>query len=104
MYAIIETGGKQYKVEPGDEIFIEKLELEPGDKVTFDKVFAVSGDEGITVGTPLIDSASVTGSVIKNGKGKKIRIFKFKSKKGYRRRQGHRQLYTKVKIDEIAVK
>ena len=102
MYAIIETGGKQYKVQPGDEIFIEKLNAAEGDKVTFDKVFAVCDEKkGMTIGDPTVD-AKVEATVIKNGKGKKIRIFKMKSKKGYRRRQGHRQQYTKVKIDSIA--
>jgi large subunit ribosomal protein L21 len=100
MYAIIETGGKQYKVAPGDEIFIEKLEVNEGDKITFDKVFAVGGEGDLKIGSPDL-KAKVIATVIKNGKSKKIRIFKMKPKKGYRKRKGHRQPYTKVKIDEI---
>ena len=100
MYAIIETGGKQYKVEPGDEIFVEKLGLNEGDTLTFDKVFAVGDSGDLRIGNPLL-KAEVSATVIKNGKGKKIRIFKMKPKKGYRRRKGHRQPYTKVKIDDI---
>ena len=101
MYAIIETGGKQYKVSPGDVVFVEKLEANEGDAVTFDKVVAVGGEEGFTMGEPLVSGAGVTGTVLKNGKGKKIRIFKYSPKKGYRNRQGHRQPYTKVQIDAI---
>jgi len=101
MYAIIETGGKQYKVQPGDMIYIEKLEANAGDAVTFDKVIAVSTEEGFKAGSPLLDGAGVAGTVMKNGKSPKIRIFKYNSKKGYRRRQGHRQPYTKVQIDAI---
>ena len=100
MHAIIETGGKQYKVTEGDVVFIEKLDLEEGDSVTFDKVLAILGDEA-TFGTPLIAGAKVDASIVKNGRGKKIRIFKMKPKKGYRRRQGHRQPYTKVQIGKI---
>ncbi len=101
MYAIIETGGKQYKVAPGDVVFIEKLEVNAGDTVNFDKVMAVSTEEGFKVGDPVVSGANVTATVMKNGKGKKIHIFKYNSKKGYRRRQGHRQPYTKVQIDTI---
>ena len=100
MHAIIETGGKQYKVTEGDVLFIEKLDLETGDSVTFDKVLAILGDTA-TFGAPLVSGAKVEASVMKNGKGKKIRIFKMKPKKGYRRRQGHRQPYTKVQIGKI---
>jgi len=101
MYAVIETGGKQYKVQEGDVLFIEKLEADEGAEVRFDKVLAVSDNDGIKVGSPLVDGANVEATVLKNGKGKKIRIFKYKSKKGYRRRQGHRQPYTKVQIAKI---
>lgn len=101
MYAIIETGGKQYKVAPGDVIFIEKLEVSEGDSVTFDTVLAVSGEEKLNVGAPLVAGASVAGKVLKNGKNKKIMVFNYKPKKGYRRRQGHRQPYTKVQIESI---
>ena len=103
MYAIIETGGKQYKVEAGDTLFIEKLDVEADSEVTFDKVIAVGSDDGIKVGAPYVDGATVTAKAIKNGKGKKVRIFKYNPKKGYRKRQGHRQPYTKVEIAKISV-
>ena len=103
-YAIIETGGKQYRVKSGDVLFIEKLPVEAEEEVTFDKVLAVMDDEQEAVfGTPLVDGAAVTAKVIKNGKGKKIHVFKYKAKKNYRRRQGHRQPYTQVQIDAITV-
>ena len=101
MYAIIETGGKQLRVEEGQEIFVEKLDVEAGDEVVFDKVILVS-DKTAKVGTPYVKGAKVTGVVEKHGKGKKILIFKYKAKKGStRRRQGHRQPYTKVTIKSI---
>ncbi len=100
MHAIIETGGKQYKVQEGDVLFIEKLPVEEGDAIVFDKVLAILG-ESAQFGAPLLSGATVDASVMKNGKGKKIRIFKMKPKKGYRRRQGHRQPYTKVQIGQI---
>ena len=103
MHAIIETGGKQYKVTEGDTLFIEKLPVEAGEAVTFDKVLAVIDGDKITVGTPVVEGAKVDGSVVKNGKGKKIIVFKYKPKKGYRRKQGHRQPYTKVTIGKIAL-
>ena len=103
MHAIIETGGKQYKVAEGDTLFIEKLPNEAGDTVTFDKVLAVIDGDKITVGTPVVEGAKVDASVVKNGKGKKILVFKYKPKKGYRKRQGHRQPYTKVTIGKISV-
>ena len=101
MHAIIETGGKQYKVTEGDTLFIEKLPVESGETVTFDKVLAVIDGDKITVGTPVVAGAKVDATVVKNGKGKKIRIFKYTPKKGYRKRQGHRQPYTKVEIGKI---
>ena len=101
MHAIIETGGKQYKVAEGDTLFIEKLPVEAGEAVTFDKVLAVIDGENVTVGTPVVEGAKVDASVVKNGKGKKIIVFKYKPKKGYRRKQGHRQPYTKVQIGAI---
>lgn len=101
MYAIIRTGGKQYKVTEGDTLFIEKLNVEAGDTVTFDEVLAVLREDGATFGAPTVAGASVTAKVEKNGKGKKIRIFKYNPKKGYRKRQGHRQPYTKVKIEAV---
>jgi large subunit ribosomal protein L21 len=100
MTAIIETGGKQYKVAEGDVLFIEKLGVEAGDEVKFDKVLAILGDEP-KFGAPVVEGASVDASVVKNGKGKKIVVFKYKPKKGYRLRQGHRQPYTKVEIKKI---
>ena len=104
MQAIIVTGGKQYKVAEGDTLFIEKLPVEAGDNVTFDKVLAVIADDGTaTFGTPVVDGAKVDASVVKNGKGKKIIVFKYKPKKNYRRKQGHRQPYTKVTIGKISV-
>jgi large subunit ribosomal protein L21 len=103
MHAIIETGGKQYKVQAGDVIFIEKLDAQAGDAVTFDRVLAVVDDDKSSFGAPLIDGAKVDAKVIKNGKGQKIMIFKYKAKKNYRRRQGHRQPYTKVQIEKITV-
>ena len=100
MTAIIETGGKQYKVAEGDVLFIEKLGVEAGDEVKFDKVLAILGDEP-KFGAPVVEGASVDASVVKNGKGKKIVVFKYKPKKGYRLRPGHRQPYTKVEIKKI---
>ena len=97
MHAIIETGGKQYKVAEGDTLFIEKLPVEAGDNVTFDKVLAVIDGDKATFGTPVV------AEVVKNGKGKKIIVFKYKPKKNYRRKQGHRQPYTKVIIGKISV-
>ena len=101
MYAIIETGGKQYKVAEGDTLFIEKLPVEAGENVTFDKVLALLDGDKATFGAPVVEGAKVNASVVKNGKGKKIMIFKYNPKKGYRRRQGHRQPYTKVTIGAI---
>lgn len=103
LHAIIETGGKQYRVGEGDIVFIEKLDVEAGAEVTFDKVLAVVGDGTTTIGTPVVEGAKVTAKVVKNGKGKKIHIFKYKPKKGYRKRQGHRQPYTQVQIETIVV-
>ena len=100
MYAIIETGGKQYKVEQGDVVFVEKLGVEEGETVTFDKVLVVGGDD-VKVGTPYVDGASVEASVVKNGKDKKIIVYKYKSKKGYHKKQGHRQPYTRVLVTSI---
>ena len=103
MYAIIETGGKQYRVEQGDEIFIEKLEAEEEAKITFDKVVAVKKTRALSVGKPYVKGATVEATVLKTGKGKKITVFTYKPKKGQQRKLGHRQPYTKVKIDSITV-
>ena len=101
MYAIIKTGGKQYKVQQGDTIFVEKLLAEDGATVTFSEVLAVGNEDGLKVGAPFVNGATVEASVSKSGKGKKIIIFKYKPKKGYRRKQGHRQPYTKIEITKI---
>ncbi len=102
MYAIIETGGKQYRVENGSEIFVEKLNVAENETVTFDKVVAYSDAEGnFKAGTPYVEGVKVTGVVLKNGKGKKITVFTYKPKKGSARKLGHRQPYTKVQINEI---
>ena len=101
MQAIIVTGGKQYMVSEGDVLFIEKLEAEAGQTITFDQVLAVMDGDNATFGAPTVEGASVDATVVKNGKGKKIRIFKYNAKKGYRKRQGHRQPYTKVEIAKI---
>ncbi len=101
MYAVIETGGKQYKVSEGDVIFVEKLGAEEGADVTIDKVLIVGNDDKITVGTPSVEGASVEAKVLKNGKAKKIYVFKMKRKKNYRRKIGHRQPYTKLEITKI---
>ena len=96
-HAIIVTGGKQYRVAEGDVVFVEKLEATAGDSVKFDQVLAVID----VFGKPVIEGASVSANVVKNGKGSKIRVYKMKPKKGYRRTQGHRQPYTKVQIEAI---
>ncbi len=104
MYAIMETGGKQYRVQVGDEVFVEKLSANENDSVVFDKVIAVSPDKGaMKVGKPYVANASVAATVVKNGKAKKITVFTYKPKKGSARKMGHRQPYTKVKIDAITV-
>ena len=102
MKAVIVTGGKQYTVAEGDVIYVEKLGVEAENTVTFDQVLAVVDGENSKFGKPMIAGATVEGKVVKNGKGKKIRIFKYTPKKGYRKRQGHRQPYTKVEIGKIS--
>ncbi len=103
MYAVIETGGKQYRVQEGDVITVEKLNVEAGQTVTFDKVLVLGEGKDVKVGTPYLDAA-VTGTVVENGKGQKVIIFKYKAKKDYRKKQGHRQPYTLVEITSIAGK
>ena len=95
------TGGKQYRVAEGDVIFVEKLDVEAGETVKFDRVLAVIDEDKAVFGTPVVENAVVSGNVVKNGKSKKIRVYKMKPKKGYRRTQGHRQPYTKVEITKI---
>ena len=102
MYAIIETGGKQYKVQNGDQIRVEKLNVEDGAAVVFDKVLAAGEGADIKVGTPYLDGLTVEGKVVESGKGKKVVIFKYKAKKDYRKKQGHRQPYTLVEITAVA--
>ena len=101
MYAVIETGGKQVRVQEGDVVFIEKLNVEADETVSFDKVVAVGAESGIKVGTPYVEGATVSAKVLKNGKGKKIAVFTYKPKKGKRRAMGHRQPYTQVQIESI---
>ena len=101
MYAIIESCGKQYKVSEGDIVFFEKLDAEEGKKVSFDKVILVSEDGKVQVGNPYVKGVKVEGKVVSHGKAKKIIVFKMKAKKNYRRKQGHRQPYTKVEITGI---
>ena len=103
MNAIIVTGGKQYTVAEGDVVYIEKLPVEAGETVKFDQVLAILDGEKATFGAPGVEGASGEATIVKNGKGKKVRIFKYNPKKGYRKRQGHRQPYTKVEITKISV-
>jgi len=100
MYAIIATGGKQYKIEEGDVINVEKLDVEEGATVTFDQVLVVNNN-GMQIGNPTVAGASVSATVLENGKGKKVIVYKYKRKSGYHKKNGHRQLFTKVKIEKI---
>ena len=101
MYAVIETGGKQYRVEPGDTVVVETLPGESGDAVEFDRVLLISDDESVAVGRPVIEGARVTGQIVEHGLGEKLTVYKFKRRKNYRKRNGHRQQYTAVKINEV---
>ena len=100
MYAIIQTGGKQYKVEKGDVLRVEKLDAKADDKYTFDEVLLVGG-RSVKVGNPFVEGASVDATVVAEGKAKKVTVYKYKPKKGYHKKNGHRQQYTEVKIDKI---
>ncbi len=102
MYAILETGGKQYTVKPGDVLYIEKIEAEDDTTFTFDKVLALGEDGKLTFGAPYVAGATVTGKVIKTGRGKKITVLTYRPKKDYKRKMGHRQPYTKVEITAIS--
>ncbi|MCL1845380.1 MAG: 50S ribosomal protein L21 [Defluviitaleaceae bacterium] len=104
MYAIIETGGKQYKVQTGDEITVELLGAEPGANFTFDRVLGIFDKEKATIGTPLVKGATVTAEVLSDGKAKKLIVYKYKAKKGFHKKKGHRQPFTRVKIVKIAEK
>lgn len=101
MYAVIETGGKQYRVCEGDIIFVEKLHTEEGADIVFDRVVMLGREDGVVVGSPTVEGAKVTGKVLKNGKGKKITVLTFRAKKNSKRKMGHRQPYTKVEITSI---
>lgn len=101
MYAIVECGGKQFKVAPGDTIYVEKLNSSVGDSVSLDKVFLVSNEGNVRVGAPTLDGAKVLAKVVEHGRGKKIVVFKYKSKKNYHKKQGHRQAFTKIQIESI---
>ena len=101
-HAIFETGGKQYRAAEGDEVFVERLQMEDGEAVTFKNVLAILDGENTRIGAPYVEGASVDARVVKNGKSRKITVYKMRPKKGYRRKQGHRQPYTKVRIEEIS--
>ena len=104
MYAILETGGKQYRVSEGDVITVEKIPGEAGDAVEFDKVLLLSDDNDVKVGTPYIEGAKISGEIVETGKGMKVIVFKYKSKKDYRKKQGHRQPFTSVEITSLTGK
>ncbi|MEA5092263.1 50S ribosomal protein L21 [bioreactor metagenome] len=101
MYAVIQTGGKQYRVSEGDVLNVEKLAVEAGENVVFDKVLTVVNDGDVMIGKPVVEGAKVTAKVVEHGKAKKIFVFKYKAKANYRKRQGHRQPYTQVEITSI---
>lgn len=103
MYAIIETGGKQYRVQEGDVITVEKLDVSAGDQITFDKVLVCGDGTNAVIGTPIVAAAKVTGDVLENGKAEKVIIFKYKSKKDFRKKKGHRQPYTMIKIKSVSM-
>ena len=101
MYAVIRSGGKQYRVSQGGSLRVEKLPGEVGSSVTLDEVLMIGGDGDVKIGTPQVDGAQITGTIMAQGRGQKIRVFKMKRRKGYRRAQGHRQDYTEIRVDDI---
>ena len=101
MYAVIETGGKQYKIQEGDTVFVEKIDTEEGEKIDLSKVLLISKEDDLVVGKPYVEGAKVEATVLEQGKGKKIIVYKYKAKKNYKSKQGHRQPYTKIKIEKI---
>jgi large subunit ribosomal protein L21 len=101
MYAVIRSGGKQYRVNQGGSLRVEKLPGEVGSSVTLDEVLMIGGDGDVKIGTPKVDGAQITGTIVAQGRGQKIRVFKMKRRKGYRRAQGHRQDFTEIRVDEI---
>ncbi|MFT7583413.1 MAG: large subunit ribosomal protein L21 [Myxococcota bacterium] len=103
MYAVIKTGGKQYRVEQGDVMSFERLAGEPGDPITFGDVLLVSNDDATQIGAPMLDGVSVSGTIVEQGRGKKLVVFKFRRRKDSKSKNGHRQYFTRVKIDSIAV-
>lgn len=103
MYAVFRTGGKQFRAEPGRQIRVPSLEAEPGDTVEFDDVLLTSGDEGISVGSPLVEGAKVKAEVLRHGKDAKIIVFKRKRRKGYRKKQGHRQKFTEIRVEDVVI-
>ncbi len=101
MYAVIRSGGKQYRVSEGGSLRVEKLPGEVGSSITLDDVLMIGGGDDVKVGTPKVDGAQITGTIVAQGRGEKIRIFKMKRRKGYRRTHGHRQDYTEIRVDQI---
>jgi len=102
MYAVIRSGGKQYRVSQGGSVRVEKLDGDVGSSITLDDVLMIGGEGDVKIGTPTVDGAQVTGTIVDQGRGKKIRVFKMKRRKGYRRTQGHRQDYTEIRVDAIS--
>ena len=102
MHAVIKTGGKQYRVQPGDELEVEKLSAEEGSDIVFDQVLAVGSGEELQVGTPILDGASVTASILAHGRSRKVMVFKKKRRKGYSVKRGHRQPYTRIRITDVS--
>ena len=103
MFAVFTSGGKQFRAEPGSQLRIPTIQAEPGDSVTFDEVLLASSDAGVTVGAPTIDGAKVTAEVVRHGRDRKVIVFKRKRRKGYRKKQGHRQGFTEIRVNEVEV-